>query len=1001
MSTSRTLSRELQWCAKVVSLCAVLLLAGCLPNGDKPAEDSGPDHCDEESSHKGKGHEKNSGNPGHGEDDEHHDKNKKNCDSTSTSTTTSTSTSTSTQTDTYVFPDLPNRVCTIDKFTQQGGGEQQIKKVDILFVMDHSGSMKDDWERVATNIQSLVKELPSETSVRYAVLLADVGSWKGKLYAPAGYSAVLDNSKYNTSQISTLLFGMFNKGMEVSDSGSGEASFHSLYHAVTTKAVANQKLGFFRPDAALSVIFMSDEHEIGFPFPEPQAPGLPPRCDASFEDGIKRDYYDKKGINLEVTFNAMKQLKGDMPVKTHAFVNITKEDLFTRNSKNSKCLYDSLGYGYMEMVEKTKGVLFSIQADKADGLARCGKVIRESLELQHEFPLSKPADKVDPATVLATVDGALVTHEYRVALNSVYLENAGSQNSHIEVRHCEPDGRVDWNLTGFNGTPARFSVGLSWSTAEYATSGKVIWGADPANMLNTVASSGVSTNHVVTASNLSPNTVYHFQAISWDEFGQEKRSEVRSFRTLPDWSISDFGGTAARTSASLHWTTSEYATKGRLYIGLDAANLSQYGAETVVAKEHGIDVTGLDPDTVYYFQAASSDEFGLEKRSEVISLRTQPDWGIVGFKGSASRNVANLTWSTPDQVTNGKVRFGSSPGALGQEISSAGPGLNHAVTITGLNPGSNYYFQAVNTDGISEKTSNVILIRTADDWEISGFVGQSTQTTVSLSWNTNGYNTSGRVYWGESEAGLTGQVADPANGQAHALQVAGLNPDTLYYFQASSTDEEGIEKRSEVVAIRTAQIPLPTWAISNFAGTATKNAVTLNWNTDQYATSGKILWGATLDSVTGEVNSGGVATSHSVIVDHLIPDTIYYFMVVASDDRGQVQQSDVIAIRTMKDDVVVPPSNWVIVGFDGTTTSDQANLIWQTPGAETTAVIKVGLSAEDLTHQTLNVTENLETHVVGVSGLNPDTTYFFQVIATDSAGRTVESVVISKRTKAQ
>ena len=58
--------------------------------------------------------------------------------------------------------------------------------------------------------------------------------------------------------------------------------------------------------------------------------------------------------------------------------------------------------------------------------------------------------------------------------------------------------------------------------------------------------------------------------------------------------------------------------------------------------------------------------------------------------------------------------------------------------------------------------------------------------------------------------------------------------------------------------------------------------------------------------------------------------------------------SDVIAVRTMKDDVIIPPQNWVITGFDGTTTASQVNLIWQTPGAATTAVVKVGLSADDV-----------------------------------------------------
>ena len=396
----------------------------------------------------------------------------------------------------------------------------------------------------------------------------------------------------------------------------------------------------------------------------------------------------------------------------------------------------------------------------------------------------------------------------------------------------------------------------------------------------------------------------------------------------------------------------------------------------------------------------SSDEFGLEKRSEVILIRTQTDWGISGFTGQPSRTTVSLSWGTMEQAATGRVLYGTSAGSLTQQAAHAGTGTSHSVNVTGLSPSTDYYFLAVSQDGLgAEKVSSVIMVRTVDDWEVTGFSGQSTQTNVALTWTTPGYGTSGRVFWGASDSSLTNVASDAAQGSSHGATVSGLNPDTLYYFQASSTDSEGVEKRSAVVAIRTQQIPLPEWSITNFTGASTKTSATLTWNTAQYSTTGKILWGASLDSVGTEVNEAGVGTSHSVTVSGLSPDTLYYFVAVSNDDRGQEKTSDVIAIRTMKDDVVTPSSNWMIIGFDGTTTPNQANLIWQTPGAQTTATIKVGLSADDLTFMALNITEGLETHIVGVPGLDPNTQYFFQVIATDSAGRTVESVIIAKRTK--
>lgn len=927
-------------------------------------------------------------------------------ESTTTGTTTETATSTSTATGTSgggaQFPPQPARVCTIDKY-KQGTGEQTLKKVDILFMMDHSGSMSDDWERVANNMQELVKQLPSDTDIHYAVILGDVGYWKGKLYAPSGYPVVLDNQKMKVQEISQKLHKTFVEGMKVSDASQGEALFYSLYYAVTTNAVANQKLGFFRPDAALSIIFMSDEQEVGSPFPSRAtlaAQGLPYRCDEKFEDGIKRDYYDKKSINVDSTYAAVKALKGDFPVKTHAFINITAQDLFKRNNRNASCLYDSLGYGYKEIVDKSKGVLFSIQENKADGLARCGKAIKESLSIIHDFQLSKPANKVDPLMISAMVDGGPVAHNYIASSNTVHLDNAGVANSLVEIQHCEPDGRVAWNLSGFTGTPAQTSVGLSWVTAEYATNGKILWGNAANNLSNTENDANIASNHAATVSGLQPNTLYYFQAVSADEFGQEKASAVQSFRTLPDWSFSGIASQTARNSASVAWNTSEYPTKGKLLYGLAPNALNAESDFTAVANAHNVNVGGLSPGTAYYFQIVGSDEYGLEKRSSVDSFTTQADWGIVGFEGQSTRTAVSLVWGTPDQASAGSVAWGTSPSNLNHLANEGASGTSHGVVISGLSPDTDYYFQAVATDANSTKRSNVILVHTQVDWSISNFAGTSTQTSVNVAWSTLGFATSGRVVWGTSDTNLNGTATDANVGVSHNLTISGLTPDTVYYFRADSVDNDGMGKSSDVVAIRTQAVPLPTWTIGNFAGSSTIDSVTLTWATSQYATNATVLWGDSLTSLSHQVQEGSSGTSHSVTVGGLQADTIYYFQVVATDDRGQEQLSDVIPVRTLVDATQNPPTNWVISGFDGTTTSSEVHLIWVTTGAETKATVMVGTDPSDLTLMQLSEnTYSSGSHMFTVNGLQANTVYYVKVIAADNTGKTVESSVISKRTK--
>jgi hypothetical protein len=906
----------------------------------------------------------------------------------------------------FSFPDLPGRSCTIDRF-QQNTQEEVVKKVDILFVMDNSGSMSNDWQRVASNIQNLVRELPADIHVRYGVLLAHVGNWRGRIYSPNGVRPVLDNRNMTTTQITRALQTTFSEAMKLRDPSTGEASFHSLFHAVTTSARDNQRLGFFRADAALSVIFMSDEHEIGSPFPNPQAPGLPPRCDGNFEDGVKRDYYDTKGINLESTVSAMRRLKGDMPVVNHAFININSNDLFKDNPRDAKCLYDSLGYGYFDIVNRSRGVLFSIKADRAEGLARCGRVIRERLRLRTEFPLSRPADQVDPATIMVAVDRGRVTHEYRASQNSVRLENAGRNGSTIEIRHCRPITRQEWNITGFSGNAGQAAVALNWRTPEYATVGKVRFGTVANGLVGETSFGARNTEHGVTVEGLQPNTVYYFQAVNRDEFAIEKQSSVISFRTKPDWSIAGPVVQTSRTTASFQWNTVAYPTVSSLRWGLSADALVNVAGDGVSRTNHSVELADLNPGTRIFYQVVASDEFGLNKSTAVESAMTQVDWGIVGFAGTASRESIQVVFSTPEQVTVGGVRFGTAADSLDQAVQGSSPESDHVFRLDDLNPNTLYFYQGVARDPQGrEKRTAVQSIRTLADWGVDGFNGSSAENSVTLSWNTGDELANGAVIWGDAEDRLGQRVNSSGSSTAQQVAVNGLLPDTLYYFQAVATNARNQVRRSVVVAIRTQPKaedpqPLPVWEISGFNGTATKNSVSLSWKTDTYDTTARLVWGLSENALNQVVDVAGAGRAHGALVVGLAPDTLYYFRAVNADDKGQTKQSAVVAIKTLQDAVVDPPpvGEWEIRGFDAATSAEGADVIWQTPGAETKGVLRVGLSPNNLSLQEIRVDQFAETQLVPVSGLAPNTVYYLQVVAVDRAGRTQESPVIMKRTK--
>lgn len=94
-----------------------------------------------------------------------------------------------------------------------------------------------------------------------------------------------------------------------------------------------------------------------------------------------------------------------------------------------------------------------------------------------------------------------------------------------------------------------------------------------------------------------------------------------------------------------------------------------------------------------------------------------------------------------------------------------------------------------------------------------------------------------------------------------------------------------------------------------------------------------------------------------------------------------------------------PIGEFMVSGFDGTTTNTTAFLIWQTQGHASTTRVYWGTSPANLVQQD-DLGSALNTvHQFEVRNLNPATTYYFMAESTDANGNVVTSGVIQKRTK--
>lgn len=65
------------------------------------------------------------------------------------------------------------------------------------------------------------------------------------------------------------------------------------------------------------------------------------------------------------------------------------------------------------------------------------------------------------------------------------------------------------------------------------------------------------------------------------------------------------------------------------------------------------------------------------------------------------------------------------------------------------------------------------------------YIQQPTETSVLIAWNTATAGL-GTVNWGDSPSNLSQSLSEPASTQKHALTLAGLQPDTRYFYQVTT-----------------------------------------------------------------------------------------------------------------------------------------------------------------------------------------------------------------------
>lgn len=317
------------------------------------------------------------------------------------------------------------KTCYTDSFNQ--AAELISKKTDILIVADTSGSLSEERAKIAAEIKALVQEIPSAVDYQIAIMPShgSRSSFSGKLWSLQGEPLVLSSNKMSVEQISTSLGKSFLNMKGDSYSDGGEEGLFSLSQGLSSNAMAlARQQGFFRADAALAVLFVSDENDICYRYPE----GLVRVPDPDKVEGpaFTRDC---SNITPSSVYSQLLAIQEDRPLLVSGVI-YTDLKTIIKNGENE------LGYGYLDIIDLNHGIKVDLaQQSFHEGLKKIGELTHKRLQLQNRFALSH-IHSIDAASLRVFIDGNLVKAEY-IDGGIQLIEQLGGPGSRIIANYCE------------------------------------------------------------------------------------------------------------------------------------------------------------------------------------------------------------------------------------------------------------------------------------------------------------------------------------------------------------------------------------------------------------------------------------------------------------------------------------------------------------------------------------------------------------------------------------
>lgn len=429
--------------------------------------------------------------------------------------------------------------------------------------------------------------------------------------------------------------------------------------------------------------------------------------------------------------------------------------------------------------------------------------------------------------------------------------------------------------------------------------------------------------------------------------------------------------------------------------------------------------------TTYYYKVAVQDGDGnVSYMSSAVSGRANGvQDGSEGGGGTETTapvisNVATstvystqatITWDT-DELSDSRVDYITSTGGdfTGAPYKGSTSMLNtaagvgqHSITLTGLTPATDYYFQVRSTDINSNIATSTYGVNGYMFTTPSGPVISATSTSdikntsAVISWTTDIAANSYVVTATTTAFSYTTETGSASSVTSHSVTLTGLSANTIYYYyvkSGDSIDNNGGDYYSFTTTSDTTA-PTITFTEATDATVLSDTSVRIVWTTSELATS-TVEYG--LDtSYASSTSNANLNINQSITLSSLTKGTTYYFRLKSRDSNYNLKTDDnggagYTFTTTDSDDITAP----TISSVNTNPIMDTKAVISWTTSEAATSLVEYGTTSG--TYTTSSSTTALDrSHAVILTGLTQNTTYYYHVVSTDSNSNAATSTEYS------